>query len=206
MKKEKTKNPIEVVKKEEPIIGKPSAEEVQQYKQDFDNALEKFHTTRWAISNVGSFPANEVGMFLIDYMKNYGLWTKTGWMGMLKMKVELDEALKMNNEATGLTLDYNALEFCGYMLMNPGGIGYDNAAKFEAIADKYSTIMIEVGQKIDEAREELKRIQYLQEKWAAGEQGFYLEEPKSEQSGEEVKEEIKEEIKEEPLVDILKTI
>ena len=162
--------------KKEPTLGKPTPEEVAQYKADFDVAMKDFAESRFAISDPGQFPANDIAMFLLDYLKKYALWSKTGWMGIIKMNGELEKAMKMDNEVTGLTLDYQSLEFCGYMLMNPGNIGYDSAIEFEKIADKYSRIGVKVGQKVEEARAKLKGVQYLQEKWAAGEQGFYLAE------------------------------
>jgi hypothetical protein len=76
------------------------------------------------------------------------------------------------------------------MLYNPKGVGLDSAFEFEKIADKYSKLMITVGQKVEDARNKLKHVQYLQEKWAAGEQGFYLAElePKEEKSEEKSEE------------------
>jgi len=187
MAKEKKESKFKVVKDEnkqpkENKEGKPTPEEVKQFKEEFEQAMKAFVEKRWSVSDPGSFAANDTALFLKDYLKNYALWSKTGWMGIIKMNEELDKAMKMDNEKTGLTFDYQTLEFCGYMLMNPAGIGFDNAVEFEKIADKYSKIMINVGKRIEEAREELKHIQYLQDKWSAGEQGFYLAElePKDE--------------------------
>jgi hypothetical protein len=189
---EKEEPKLRVVKTEEEPneenkLGKPTEEEVAQYKIDFDNAIKNFAETRWPVSDIGAFSANDIGMFLMDFLKKYVLWTKTGWMGVIKMQEELTKAIKMDNEKTGLTLDYQTLEFCGYMLMNPGGIGFEAAVEFEKIADKYSKLMIEVGKKVEDAREKLKATQYLQDKWAAGMQGFYLAElePKKEETPEE---------------------
>jgi len=189
--KKKTTAKLTVVKNEEEVkeekkLGKPTDEEVAQYKAEFDEAMKNFANTRWAVSDPGTFAANDVGLFLKDFLAKHSLWTKTGWMGLIKMNAELENAIKMDNEKTGLTLDYQALEFCGYMLMNPGGIGLSAAIEFEKIADKYSKIMVDVGKKVEEARETLKGIQYLQDKWSAGVQGFYLAElePKETQPSE----------------------
>ena len=183
MEKEEPKLTVVKNDQEEKKLNKPTPEEVAQYKIDFDNAMKNFAETRWQVSDAGGFAANDIALFLLDYLKKYVLWTKTGWMGVIKMNEELNKAMKLNNETTGLTFDYQTLEFCGYMLINPGGIGYDVAVEFEKIADKYSKLMIVVGKKVEEARATLKSIQYLQDKWAAGEQGFYLAElePKKEE-------------------------
>jgi hypothetical protein len=181
----KDKVELEVVKneKEKEIKRKPTEEERLQFKADFDAAMKEFAETRWQISDPGNFAANDVYFFLLDYMNKYASWEKTQWMGMLKMNEELKKFMAEVNDTTGLSMDYQALEFCGFMLYNPKGIGLEAAIEFEKIADKYSKIMIVVGQKIEDARNKLKAIQYLQDKWAAAEQGFYLAElePKPEE-------------------------
>jgi hypothetical protein len=174
-------------------LNKPTPEEVIQFKKDFDKAMEDFREKKWEISEKGVFGANDVAMFLFDYIKRFGAWTKTGWMGILKMDEELKKALALVNEETGLSLDYQALEFCAYMLTNPGGIGIDSALEFEKIADKYAKIATVVGSKVEEARNELKHVQYLQEKWGAGEQGFALSELEPILNPEEEKKETEEE-------------
>lgn len=177
---------LRVVKdeKEEPVKGKPTPEEVLQYKAEFDEAMKQFAEARWPISEPGNTAANETYFFLLDYMKKYASWEKTQWMGMIKMDQELKKYMQEVNDTRGLAIDYQALEFCGFMLYNPKGTGLISAIEFEQIADRYSKLMMTVGQEVEKAREQLKKVQYLQEKWAAGEQGFYLAElePKKEES------------------------
>ena len=153
---------------------KPTPEEIEQYKSEFQEALKVFTEERWAISDKGNFAANDVGLFIEDFMKRFAFWSKNGWMGMIKMAEVLRQAMLAANEETPLQLDYQALEFCAYMMSNPGGIGLDMAIEFEKIADKFSKVGVTIGEKLEDAREKLKNVQYLQEKWAAAEQGFYL--------------------------------
>ena len=153
---------------------KPTPEEIEQYKSEFQEALKVFTEERWAISDKGNFAANDVGLFIEDFMKRFAFWSKNGWMGMIKMAEVLRQAMLAANEETPLQLDYQALEFCAYMMSNPGGIGLDMATEFEKIADKFSKVGVVIGEKLEDAREKLKNVQYLQEKWAAAEQGFYL--------------------------------
>ena len=178
-KKETTK--LTVVKDEEKLddvsaenAKKPTPEEIEQYKTEFQEALKIFTEERWAISDKGNFAANDVGLFIEDFMKRFAFWSKNGWMGMIKMAEVLRTAMLAANEETALELDYQALEFCAYMMSNPGGIGLDLAFEFEKIADKFSKIGVVIGEKLEDAREKLKNVQYLQERWAAAEQGFYL--------------------------------
>lgn len=176
------KDGVEEVKE----IGKPTPEEVLQYKEEFEKAVKDFQEKRWDVSEKGAFNSNDTALFIQDFMKRFALWSKTGWMGMIKMDEELKKATKLISEETCLSLDYQALEFCAYMLSNPGCVGLDGAFEFEKIADKFSKVGILMGQKVEEARAELKNVQYLQEKYAASEQGFYLAdlEPKVEEKEE----------------------
>jgi hypothetical protein len=173
------KDGVEEVKE----ISKPTPEEIAKFKAEFEAAVKDFQETKWEISDKGNYAANVVGMFLMDYMKRFGFWTKTGWMGMIKMDEEVKKAMNAANETTAFCLDYQALEFCAYMMTSPGGVGLELAMEFEKIADQYSKIGIIVGTKVEEARVKLKEVQYLQEKYAASEQGFFLAdlEPKKEE-------------------------
>jgi len=168
--------PLTVVKEEEPKqeLNKPTPEEVQQYKEEFTAALKEFDEKKWELSEIGKFGANDVGLYLKDFMNKYAFWSKMEWMGMLKLEIEIDKAIALADDTTGFRLGYQALEYCAYMLSNPGGYGLKQAKEFEAQADKFSKIGIVVGTKVEEARVELKNLQYLQERWAAAEQGFYL--------------------------------
>jgi hypothetical protein len=161
-------------KEEEKKINKPTDKEKEQYKDEFNAALKVFDKKKWQISEPGKFGANDVGLYILEFMNKYAHWAKTEWMGMIKMEEELKKAISAADENTGLQLGYQALEFCAYMLSNPGGTGLILAKEFESQADKYSKIGIIIGTKIEEARGELKNIQYLQDKWSAAEQGFYL--------------------------------
>jgi hypothetical protein len=165
------------------VINKPTAEETEQYKNDFQNALKTFDEKRWEVSEPGKFGSNDVGIFLLDFINKYAFWSKTEWMGMIKMEDEIKKSMGLADASMGLQFSYQALEFCAYMLANPGGTGIKLAKEFEDQAEKYAKIGIVVGTKIEEVRKELKDLQYLQEKWAAAEQGFYLadlEPPKEE--------------------------
>jgi len=170
---------LEVVKNEvkESILNKPTPEEILAFKKDFDESLENFHATRWDLSEEkGAFASNDVGIFLLDFMKRFAFWTKTGWMGMIKMEEEIQAALKAVTDENPISLDYQGLEFCAYMLSNPGGVGLQLALDFEKIADKYAKVSMTVARQQEDARASLKDIAYKQEKYAAAEQGFYLAE------------------------------
>lgn len=155
--------------------NKPTDEEVEEAKKEFEDKSRDFSTKLWDIG------ANEDSQAILDYMEHYVLnrifWTQTGWMGVIKMKEVIDETqntLKLE-PGTQLALGYQALEFMFYSFQNPGGVGYEAAVNFEAENEIYAKAFDAVGEKLSEARTELKEIQFLQDKYAAMAQGFYLE-------------------------------
>jgi len=179
-------------------VKKPTPEEIEEYKSDFQKAVKEFENWRWRISESGKFGINDVGLYLLEFINKYAFWSKTEWMGMIKMEDEIKKAMSMSDPSIGITLNYQALEFCAYMLANPGGTGVELAKEFEAQADKYAKIGTLIGSQIETARKKLEDLQYKQEKWAAAEQGFYLAdlEPIDSSTNEEIDEEINKEIKE----------
>ena len=163
--------------KEPDALPKPTPEEIAQYKEDFEKSLEDFHATRWDLADAkGAFASQEVAMFLLDYMKRFAMWSKNGWMGMIKMDEEIKAAQKAITDEVPFSLDYQGIEFCAYMLLNPGGIGLQTALDFESIADKYAKVSMTVAKQQEDARKTLKEIAWKQERYAAAEQGFYLSE------------------------------
>lgn len=144
---------------------KPTPEDVEKYKNEFSTTLKDFENRRWQISEPGKFGINDVGIYLLDFMKKYAFWSKTEWMGLIKMEDEIKKAMSMSDPSVGITLSYQALEFCSYMLTNPGGTGIKLAKEFEAQADKYAKIGMVVGSQIEDARNKLTELQELQEKW-----------------------------------------
>jgi hypothetical protein len=163
--------------KEVKELPKPTPEEVEQYKADFEKSLEDFHATRWDLAeSKGAFASQEVAMFLLDYMKRFAMWSKNGWMGMIKMDEEIKAAQKAITDEVPFSLDYQGIEFCAYMLLNPGGIGLQAALDFETIADKYAKVSMTVAKQQEDARKTLREIAWKQERYTAGVQGFYLSE------------------------------
>lgn len=177
-------------KKEEP--KKPTPDEVEQFKKDFSDAMSDFDEIKWEISEPGNFAANDVGIFLLEFMDKYAFWSKTEWMGMIKMHEEVDKAMKLANKDTGLRFSYQALEFCAYMLSNPGGTGIELAKDFEKIADKYSKIGVVVGTQVENARKRLKQIHFLQDRYSASCQGAYLENIMDKKEYDEMQKELEE--------------
>lgn len=165
--------------------NKPSEEEIEEAKTRFEEASKDFSVKSW---NVGSpEKAQEFIDFIDDFMRNRIFWKQNGWMGVIKMDEELQDAKKFikENENQPLKLGYQAMEFLFYSFQNPGGIGLQAALDFQSQNEIYAEVFDAVGEQLNDARKELKDIQFLQEQYAAMQQGFYLEvEPSAEEGSE----------------------
>ena len=153
--------------------NKPTDEEVKAAGEDFEKAAKAFPVRMWALGEPKD--ARLYCDYLNHYVRNRLFWTKNGWMGVVKLVEELEAASNLLNGKNSLELGYQALEFVYYSLMNPGGIGLQAALDFESEGEQYIPLMEAVGNKLNEARQELKTIQFLQDKYTAMQQGFYLE-------------------------------
>jgi hypothetical protein len=155
--------------------NKPSDEEVEEAKIKFEESSKNFSVKSWDIGKSEDGERNV--QYLIHYVRNRIFWTKNGWMGVLKMMEELEDAEKFikANPNSSLKLGYQALEFIFYSLQNPGGIGYEAAKSLQEEEEDYARVFDGIGVQIAEARKELKEIQFLQDQYAAMQQGFYLE-------------------------------
>lgn len=153
--------------------NKPTDEEIKIAGEEFEKAAKNFPGKMWEIG------VEEQSRGFVEYLQyfvdNRIFWTKNGWMGVVKLKEELQAAANLLNGKEPLKLGYQAVEFTYYSLMNPGGIGLESAKNFEAEGEQYLPLMEAVSLALQKAREELKEIQFLQDKYAAMQQGFYYE-------------------------------
>lgn len=157
----------------DPSTNKPSDEEKIQFKEDFEKAVEEFNNKKWAISKDND--TFKTLNYLNDFIKNKAYWNNNVWMGLIKMNETIEELYKTSMEGKALEVSYHPLEFLAYILQNGiSGVGVQSALDFEKVADKHIIIAEYVMDALTNAREMIKEVQYLQEKWIAAEQGFYL--------------------------------
>ena len=156
--------------------NKPTEEEIKQAEEEFNLAANTFNTKKWDIGEVKE--SKELIDYLYHFLNNRFFWQENAWMGVIKFNEELEEAEKFIEEKKGnahLKLGYQALEFLYFMLKKPGGMGLNEAMSFEAENEKYVKIFDYAADVLKEARDEIKEIQFLQDKMTAMKQGFYLE-------------------------------
>ena len=155
--------------------NKPTDEEIENAKIEFETTSNNFIVKSYDIGE--SKEALEFLNYIKHYIRNRLFWTKNGWMGVVKMMEEVEDSEKFinMNPTSPLKLGYQALEFLFYSLQNPGGVGFQTAKSFESENDLFVRIFEAVSKMVTEARAELKHIQFLQDKYAAMQQGFYLE-------------------------------
>ena len=167
----------------------PTDEEKEQYKKEFHDTAEAFAIKEFQVGSEEN--AENIVKYLEHYLTYRYTWTKNAWMGVVKMKEELDLAKTKVPEHKVFKLGYQALEFAFYAIENPSGTGFESALIFEKENVEFGIVHESLAEALKGAREELKNIQFLQDRWAASEQGFYFErEPEKEE--ELPKEEVKE--------------
>jgi len=155
--------------------NKPSEEEIEKAKKEFEEAYKNFFQKSWNIGDAKD--AQEILEYIQHFVRNRIFWTKNGWMGVIKMMEELNDAeefLKVNPKEN-LKMGYQAMEFIFYSFQNAGGIGLQSALDFEKEKEIFAKCFDAIGKSLSLAREELKKIQILQDKYSAMSQGFYLE-------------------------------
>jgi hypothetical protein len=168
---EELKEKLEEAVKDNP--NKPTEEEIKAAAEEFEYASKVFPTKLWEVGEIKD--ARAFCDYLKHYVRNRLFWTKNGWMGVVKLNEELQAAENLLNGKEPLKLGYQALEFVYYSLMNPGGVGLQSAQDFESEGENYLPLMEAVSVSLETARTQLKQIQFLQDKYAAMQQGFYLE-------------------------------
>lgn len=184
--------------------NKPTDEEVEAAKEEFEKTSSEFATKLWLIGEKEDSQSNLD--YIEHYIQNRVFWTQTGWMGVIKMQEVIEETqntLKLEPDAH-LALGYQALEFMFYSFQNAGGVGFQSAKDFESENEIYAKVFDAIGKRIAEARTELKEIQFLQDKYAAMAQGFYLEVEDGVEEETPVSEPTPEDQKDEPVEEALK--
>lgn len=155
-------------------LPKPSPEEVKAAYEEFAKAVSDFNNKTFELGKVEE--TEEIANYLLNFIERKVFWTKQGWMGVLKLnedvKLTKDKAQAENKP---FSMGYQALEFTYFALENVGGIGIASALDMEKEAELYAKVHDLVANQLQNARNELKEIQFLQNKWAAYEQGFYYE-------------------------------
>lgn len=162
-------------------LNKPSEEEIEQARKEFEQASKEWSVKMYPIGTIED--TVETCEYIKHFLRNRFLWQKDAWMGVIKLTEELDAALTLFNSQKNKPVEvgYHALEFMYYILSNPAGYGLESAKDFESEHDIYTKTAIAIGKELESARKKLKDIEFLQQKWGAMAQGFYLEvEPENE--------------------------
>ena len=160
-------------------LNKPSEEEIVAAQKEFEEAAKTFTIKTYPIGKPEE--AEEFYNYLIHFINNRYLWQKEAWMGTIKLVEELESSagLFRSEKDKSLLVGYQALEFVFFALSNPGGLGLQAAKDFEEENDIFIRVATAAGDQLEQARSSLKEIEFLQQKWGAMAQGFYLEiEPK----------------------------
>jgi hypothetical protein len=170
---EEAQQKLEELKASGEVKGKPSEEETKAAIEEFEEAKKAFNEKKYEIGTAEE--ADLIAFFLLEFLDKYVFWTKSGWMGVIKLHDEIKETQTYLTKGSPFVLGYQALEFTYFALSNPGGFGLASALEIEKIAENYAKVLDICGKQLESARENIKNIQWLQDKSLAMQQGFYLE-------------------------------
>ena len=150
--------------------------------KELEDKLKDIQTNRSSMTYLIADKANAARVH--DFLRNWNshkfIWPKDMWRGVLKFDEYLDEwKAKYEAEACDLVFDFAALSYSYNMLMNPSGIGIEDAKYMQSVSDEYDAILNVMGEYIDDFQAENERFKLLQECLSARYQGFMMVEATS---------------------------
>ena len=160
----------------DPSLNKPSEEEIEQAKVEFEEAVKDWKAGKsYEIGKPEQ--AQEIYDYITHFIRNRFVWQKDAWLGVIKLSEELQaaEELFKGKKNAPLVIGYQALEFVYYAFTNPGGIGLQSALDFEQENELFAKSATAIAEQLETARADLKNLEFLQQRWGAMSQGFYLE-------------------------------
>jgi len=152
-------------------VNKPTDEEIEQFKQNFENAVEQFQNTKYQIGDKTN--GAKYLSLIVEYLEFYAFWSKELWKGFIKLDEELN-TLKESNDSI-IILTYQALEFTNHILTNPSGFGLQSAKNIEKRSEDFAELFTVIHEQSENANKTLKEIQHKQDIYFSAIQGFYLE-------------------------------
>ena len=160
----------------DPSINRPEREEIDKFKFEYEELSQAFGIGRWEVGTAEQ--GDKIKGFIRHFLSERYMWKENQWMGIIQLDKELEQiedAFNLGGKKAPINFGYQALEFVFHMLQNPGGIGLTSAKDFQEDNEIYSEVFDAVGNSLQEARSALKEVDFSQQRWAAAEQGFYLE-------------------------------
>lgn len=157
---------------------KPTPEEIEKAKEEFSKIYKEFNEKTFTIAD--KVDSLRVVKFLKEYNKDQVLWEKDAWKGVILFDEWCDDMIKHHQalkeqQKEDLLIGYQPLEYLYWILTNPHGVGLKSAKWFKTNIEFYISIFENVEGAVIDARNQLKFVERAQQKWAAYEQGFYID-------------------------------
>lgn len=169
--------------------NKPTQEDIDRFKAEFEAEVETFKSLQFniiiddEIKNNVPFTIIDVAKFLDNLNTNNVVWSKDLWQGIIKFNEFIkDQISKIEEGQEEIQFSYQPLEYLYFILSNPAGTGLASAQEFEKNLDMYTFIFEQIENNVVSARKMLQEIEIAQQRWAAAEQGFFLEVERDEES------------------------
>ena len=170
---------------------KPTEEEVKAIAQEYKEKVEAFNAIKFTIADEAN--ALRVAKFLKKWNEDSVCWENEGWRGAIFFDAIIKNFIEeCEKEAKPLVVDWQTLTYLFMFMRNIKGVGLKGAIKFAAIAEEYNKLLDVIGDEFTKHEEGGKKLQLLQDRWAAYEHGFklhYCEEELRQQAVEDKEEE-----------------
>ena len=152
---------------------KPTEEEVKAIAQEYKEKVEAFNAIKFTIADEAN--ALRVAKFLKKWNEDSVCWENEGWRGAIFFDAIIKNFIEeCETEAKPLVVDWQTLTYLFMFMRNIKGVGLKGAIKFAAIAEEYNKLLDVIGDEFTKHEEGGKKLQLLQDRWAAYEHGFKL--------------------------------
>lgn len=155
------------------LMRKVKEEDIKELEDLLKSMQEKHSTKMYLIADVDN--AERVCVFLHDWNNNRFMWSQDLWKGVIKFDEYLSEWRdKFVKEKCNLEFDFAAMSYAYNMLMNPYGLGIDDAKYMNSVTEQYESILSTLKTYVEDFQKDNERFKLLQDCLAARYQGFMM--------------------------------
>lgn len=155
------------------LMRKVKEEDIKELEDLLKSMQEKHSTKMYLIADVDN--AERVYIFLHDWNNNRFMWSQDLWKGVIKFDEYLSEWHdKFVKEKCNLEFDFAAMSYAYNMLMNPYGLGINDAKYMNSVTEQYESILSTLKTYVEDFQKDNERFKLLQDCLAARYQGFMM--------------------------------
>lgn len=181
------KNFNELYSKWAEIEEEPADDEyIAMVKKEFDDAVEETKNRTYSLSDEEN--ALKAAELLKEWNRTANKWTKGSWRGVIMFDKVIDKKIEeIKENKSELIVDYSTLVFLYQTMIEPSGVGFDDAMKMAAWENynpetdsayeeespvTYSGILEKIKNYVNELSANDKKLNLLRERWFTANAGL----------------------------------